>query len=249
MIQWRQNRLEFQVVCSLISDKRQLTLTIFMGSGREIKQRILSHNPRVSRSSAAVRQTGRAYNSCMLHDVQQFIAPAVFSRLTLLLNHVLASEAVATQRLKPHAGRSVCLQFQGWPSVLPRLPDMVFVITPAGLLEWQAQPLQGAADLTLEIEASNPAMEIMRRLTGQAPRIQITGDSALAADVSWVTDNLRWDLEDDVARLVGQGPAHEIARVARTLASGLRGMVGFAMSRSASASERDTKAGSPGAAS
>jgi ubiquinone biosynthesis accessory factor UbiJ len=207
---------------------------------------ILTHNPRAFGASAAGLAPSHAYNSCMLHDVQQFLVPAVMSRLTLLMNHILASEAVATTRLKPHAGRSICLQFQGWPTLLPRVPDCVFVITPAGLLDWQAQALGSAADLTLEIEASNPAMEVMRRLAGQAPRIQITGDSALAADVSWVTDNLRWDLEDDVARLLGQGPAHELARVASAMAGGLRGVVAFAMRRSASQS--DTKTGSSGAA-
>jgi ubiquinone biosynthesis accessory factor UbiJ len=185
----------------------------------------------------------------MLHDAQQFFVPAALSRLTLLLNHVLASETVATARLKPHAGRSICLQFRGWPALLPRMPDLIYRITPAGLLEWQAQALDGAADLTLEIEASNPAMEVVRRLTGQAPKIQITGDSALAADVSWVTDNLRWDVEDDVARLLGQGPARELARVGAAMASGLRALVAFAMSRSGSASDRETPSGSSGAAS
>jgi ubiquinone biosynthesis accessory factor UbiJ len=129
------------------------------------------------------------------------------------------------------------------------MPELVYVITPAGLLEWQAEPSQAVADLTLQIEASNPAMEVLRRLAGRAPRIQITGDSALAADVSWVTDNLRWDVEDDLARLVGQGPAHELARVGRALANGLRGIVGFAMSRSVAESQRETKSGSSGAAS
>lgn len=123
------------------------------------------------------------------------------------------------------------------------MPDLVFAVTPAGLLEWQSQSADGAADLTLEVEASNPAMEMLRRLAGQAPRIQITGDSTLAADVSWIADNLRWDVEDDVARLLGQGPAHELARLGAAMAGGLRSVVGFAMSRSVSASERETKAG------
>lgn len=183
----------------------------------------------------------------MLHDLQQLLIPAALSRLTLLLNHVLCAETVATTRLKPHAGRSICLQFRGWPSLLPPLPDLIYIITPAGLLEWQVEPLSTAADLTLEIEASNPLMEVARRLAGQAPRIHIIGDSALAADVSWVTDNLKWDLEDDVARLLGQGPAHELARVAGAMAAGLRSMVAFALRRSGS--DTDGKAGSSGAAS
>jgi ubiquinone biosynthesis accessory factor UbiJ len=212
-----------------------------------MQPRILTHNPRPFGSSTVGLVPSHAYNSCMLHDVQQFLVPAVMSRLTLLMNHILASEAVATTRLKPHAGRSIRLQFQGWPTLLPRLPDCVFIITAAGLLDWQAQAVGSGADLTLEIEASNPALEVMRRLAGQAPRIQITGDSALAADLSWVTDNLRWDLEDDVARLLGQGPAHELARVASAMSSGLRGVVAFAMQRSAS--QRETRTGSSGATS
>ena len=172
----------------------------------------------------------------MLNDLQQLLVPAVFSRLTLLLNHVLASETVATTRLKPHAGRIVCLQFRGWPSSLPSLPTLIFAITPAGLLEWQLLPLAGAADLTLEIEASNPALELVRRLGGQAPRIQITGDSALAADVSWVTDNLRWDVEDDLSRLFGESVAHEMARIAGAMAGGLRRVAAFAVKRAGVAS-------------
>ncbi|MBC7716929.1 MAG: hypothetical protein H7143_08340, partial [Pseudorhodobacter sp.] len=90
----------------------------------------------------------------MLHAAQQLLVPAVLTRLTLLINHVLNSESIATARLKPHAGRSICLQFQGWPNALPALPELVFWITPAGLLEWQPQTLTADADLKLEIEAS-----------------------------------------------------------------------------------------------
>ena len=196
---------------------------------------ILTHNPCSDRLSATRREPSNAYNSRMLNDVQQFLVPAVFSRLTLLLNHVLASETVATARLKPHAGRFVCLQFRGWPSPLPSLPTLIFAITPAGLLEWQVLPLAGAADLTLEIEATNPALELVRRLSGQAPRIQITGDSALAADVSWVTDNLRWDVEDDLSRLFGESVAHEMARIAGAMAGGLRRVAAFAVKRAGAA--------------
>ena len=37
-----------------------------------------------------------AYNEEMLHALQQMLAPAVMERLTLLANHVLAGESVAT---------------------------------------------------------------------------------------------------------------------------------------------------------
>lgn len=184
----------------------------------------------------------------MLHAVQQLVLPAVLVRLTLWVNHVLSSESAAMARLKPHAGRRICLQFSGWPSALPALPSLVFVVTPAGLLEWQEEAqANAAADLSLEIEASNPAMEVLRRLAGQAPSIRVSGDAAFAADVSWITDNLRWDVEDDLARVVGQGPAHELARIGSAVGQALRGMVGFALSRSAKrfGSDSDAGAGTP----
>lgn len=191
----------------------------------------------------------------MLHAAQQLLVPAVLTRLTLLINHVLNSESIATARLKPHAGRSICLQFQGWPSALPALPELVFWVTPAGLLEWQAQALTTEPDLKLEVEASNPAMELLRRFAGQAPRIRVSGDSAFAADVSWLTDNLRWDVEDDLARLVGQAPAHEMARIGRAIAGALRGVTGFALGRFGSKAHNpadtrtETQPGGAGAAS
>ena len=40
-----------------------------------------------------------------------------------MLNHVLASEAVATERLRPHAGRAVALTLDQWPSLLPAPPS------------------------------------------------------------------------------------------------------------------------------
>jgi ubiquinone biosynthesis protein UbiJ len=56
--------------------------------------------------------------------------------------------------------------------------------------------------------------------------VGIAGDAALAADVSWLMDNLRWDAQDDLARLIGDGPAHELARIGGRLAAGLRDAVG-----------------------
>ena len=67
----------------------------------------------------------------MLHALNALLADAALERLTLLVNHVLASEPVATQRLVAHAGRSIQLHFDGWPRVLPPLPTTAFRVTPA----------------------------------------------------------------------------------------------------------------------
>lgn len=158
----------------------------------------------------------------MLNTLQQLAGTAFVERVVLWLNHVLASEDVALQRLRPHAGRCIELQFSGWPALLPKLPELRFVITPAGLLEWSAHGPAVPADLRLAVDASNPALALMQGLSGQRPAVDVSGDAALAADAHWLMDNLRWDVQDDLARLIGPAPAHELARIGAKLADGLR---------------------------
>jgi ubiquinone biosynthesis protein UbiJ len=169
------------------------------------------------------KETGsRAYNHRMFDTLQQLAATAFMERLTLWLNHVLAGEDAAVQRLRPHAGRSIRLQLAGWPSLLPAPPDVAFTITRAGLLEWRGADPPPAADLRVTVDASNPALMLAQGLTGRRPAVEVAGDALLAADVSWLMDNLRWDVQDDLARFVGPAAAHQLARVGSRVAGGLR---------------------------
>jgi ubiquinone biosynthesis protein UbiJ len=155
------------------------------------------------------------------------VQPAVMERATLLVNHVLAAEPVAAERLRPHAGRSILLQFEGWPGLLPSLPVLAFRITPAALGEWCGSDAAPAdADLRVAIDASNPALALVQALGGKRPQVDVAGDAAFAADVSWLLAHLRWDVQDDLARLIGQVPAHELARLTSMVAEGLRAAVG-----------------------
>ena len=42
----------------------------------------------------------------------------------------------------------------------------------------------------------------------------------LAAEVNWLVDHVRWDVEDDLARVIGDVPAHTIANGARRVVDG-----------------------------
>ena len=163
----------------------------------------------------------------MLHSLTAALSLAVMERATLWLNHVLAGEPVATQRLRPHAGRSIRLHLAGWPAILPPPPPAAFRVTPAGLFEWcgdeATEPVN--AELTVSVDASNPALAFAQALTGERPKVEVAGDAAFAADLNWLADNLRWDYEDDLARVVGPAPARELARLASGAASGLRELV------------------------
>ena len=149
----------------------------------------------------------------MLHSLQALASKAVIERAVLLANHLIASEPVAAQRLRDHAGRSVLLQLDGWPGLLPALPPLALRFTAAGLLEWCGDDVPEAPDLRVSVDASNPALVLVRTLAG---------DAQLATDVNWLFDNLRWDFEDDLARLVGDAPARELSRFGRSVAGAMR---------------------------
>lgn len=150
------------------------------------------------------------------------LGTAAMERITLLLNHVVAAETVATERLKAHSGRSLQLAWTGWPQLLPPPPAVAFTITPAGLFEWCGEQVPAQPDLRVSIDASNPLKLAGLWLTGERPQVVIEGDSSLASDVNWLIDNLRWDIEDDVARVIGQAPAHELSRAASAISGGFR---------------------------
>jgi len=158
----------------------------------------------------------------MLHTLNSLLAPAVMERLTLVINHVLAGEAVATARLQPHAGRTVELAASAWPTLLPAPPACVFRVTPAGLLEWCGPERTAAADLTVRVDAANPALLLAKALAGEPPPVAIQGDAQLAGDVNWLLQNLRWDVAADLERLFGPLAAQQLQRLGSAVAAALR---------------------------
>ncbi|CAD5369132.1 conserved hypothetical protein [Rubrivivax sp. A210] len=158
----------------------------------------------------------------MLQSLHALVAPALAERLTLLLNHVLAAEAVATEKLRPHAGRVVSVTLAGWPALLPAPPALAWRVTPAGLLEWCGADADAAPDLAVQVDATNPALMAARALAGEPASVQIDGDAQLAGDVNWLIQNLRWDVAADLERLFGPLVAQQLSQLGRSAAAGLR---------------------------
>lgn len=158
----------------------------------------------------------------MLHALSSQLAPAVMERLTLAANHVIGSEASATARLKPHAGRSLRVHLEHWPGLLPALPPLAFQITPAGLLEWRGLEAPDSADLHVRVDAANPARLVAQAVAGETPLLRIEGDAALATDVHWLADHLRWDVAADLEPLIGPAATQQVVRVGSALARGFR---------------------------
>jgi len=158
-------------------------------------------------------------------------------RVLLLLNHVLLQEPQATARLARQKGRSVLVQ---WQSLNFRV-----LITPAGLLD--IAPEGGRCELVLTLTQSSPLALVQDLVRGEKPAVRVEGDVQLAADVNWLTDHIRWDVEADLARIVGDVPAHLLVSNARQLAQALRQFV--FKGRSASAAAHSTPRAGEAAAS
>ena len=147
----------------------------------------------------------------------QFQAPPwmvdeVQRRIVLLLNHVLMQEKAATARLVRQKGSVVLVQWNAF--------SIRFLVTPAGLLDLadnNAKP-----DLSLWVAQESAVSLAQAVLRGDKPNVRIEGDVQLAAEVNWLVDHVRWDLEEDLSRIIGDAPAHAVGEAARRMAQAVR---------------------------
>ena len=145
----------------------------------------------------------------------QWLVQEAQQRLVLLINHVLMQERAATSRLVPRSGRVVRVQWRRFFVALQ--------VTPAGLFDLAAP--SATPDLHFEVTEASPLGLAQSALRGERPAVRIDGAVDFAGDLQWLADNLRWDIEDDMARVIGDVPAHTLASVARGAALALRGFV------------------------
>ena len=136
----------------------------------------------------------------------------VQQRLVLFLNHVLMQEKEAQDRL---ARKKSSVLHIRWG-----LFSLDLLVTPAGLLD-KATP--GAKpDLLIEVAVDSPMALMQSVMAGKSPPVKIEGDVQLAAELGWLAENLRWDFEEDLSRVVGDIPAHAMADAARRVGQAVK---------------------------
>jgi ubiquinone biosynthesis protein UbiJ len=128
------------------------------------------------------------------------------------INHVLSSEPWATGELTRHAGKTILLK-------LP-LGDLCFEITPAGLLA--VSEASDTSSLVLELSAK--ALSELTGSTGSLREqafkaVKITGDADLAQLLGRLVGQVRWEYEEDLARLVGDATANFAVRQGKKFVS------------------------------
>ena len=158
----------------------------------------------------------------MFESMKAMAERSVMERTVLFVNHVISAEPAAVERLRPHAMRTLLLEFIGWPALLPPMGPFAFRVTPAGLLEWLDAPSELPPDLRVAVDVPNPALALARLVGGERPKLSVSGDAGFASDLNWLIENLRWDVQDDLARFVGDAPARELSKFAGAFASAMR---------------------------
>jgi ubiquinone biosynthesis protein UbiJ len=141
-------------------------------------------------------------------------------RVVLLLNHVLMQEREAMTRLARQQGQTMLVQW--------RMFNFKLVATPAGLLDLAAP--EATPDLVMTVTDQSPLSLAQAALRGDKPAVHIEGNVQLAAEVNWLVEHVRWDLEEDLARVIGDVSARTLSQIAQSITENLRQFIAKAAS-------------------
>jgi ubiquinone biosynthesis protein UbiJ len=145
----------------------------------------------------------------------EWVVDELQNRLVLFLNHVLMQEKAAQERLRRQKGKPVRIQWGDF--------HLTLAPTAAGLLE--RCPPETRAELSMTLTQTSPFDLAQSLLVGDKPGVDIQGDVQLAAEVAWLVDNVRWDVEEDLSRVLGDATAHTLSRFARSAAQAVKAFV------------------------
>jgi ubiquinone biosynthesis protein UbiJ len=126
------------------------------------------------------------------------------------LNHLLATQSWARERLAPFAGESLELR-------APPLPTLRFRVCEDRTLEPAPQGAE-TASLVLTLRPEAPAAALLGE-EHLLRAVDISGNARLASEIMFLSRHLRWDAEEDLSRWVGDIAAHRIAGAARDFAA------------------------------
>jgi ubiquinone biosynthesis accessory factor UbiJ len=124
--------------------------------------------------------------------------------VTRFLQHLTSQNEWSRPYLQPFAGKTI--QFN-------------FVLAKANLLILEDGSLVLAGETaTPEANIHVPPSLALRLLTGDENakmHIKIEGDAHLATEISKVLQNMRWDIEEDLSKVVGDIAAYKIGEISK----------------------------------
>ncbi len=135
--------------------------------------------------------------------------PTFESPFAAALNYLLDTEPWARARLAPFAGEVLELR-------APPLPALRLALAGDGRLA----PAGPAAPASLVVTVGPGALAAAVRGEEHLLRaIDVAGNAAFAAEMMFLLRHLRWDVEEEVAKLLGDVAAHRLVGMAREVAA------------------------------
>lgn len=139
----------------------------------------------------------------------------ISTSFVLFVNHLLSKEPWALARLRPYAGKSACVDLE--------LMQLRVQVGADGFF-------QALGANTTEVNQDNVTLSIKPAdlpLIAQDPKravayVKIEGDADFANVLSGLSQDLKWEVEDDLAKLVGDVPATRLVGLGRLAVSHLQ---------------------------
>jgi ubiquinone biosynthesis protein UbiJ len=148
---------------------------------------------------------GEAFEKFASHtQPPSWVVDETLNRVVLFLNHVISREPEAQARLARQDK-----QVQLSPSA-------------AGLLE---RISKNQFDLKLTLTDNSPLDMATALIKGQKPGVHIEGDVQLAAEVNWLIDHVRWDIEEDLSAWVGDAAANTVVSFGKQAVKAMQSFV------------------------
>ncbi|CAB3806785.1 Ubiquinone biosynthesis accessory factor UbiJ [Paraburkholderia caffeinitolerans] len=125
------------------------------------------------------------------------------------VNHLLARESWARNRLAPYAGKTARLSC---PPVV-----LTLLVEPEGYLAAVEEHDAQCADVALSLPAGALSSYVQGGQSAVMKHVKIEGDAEFAQIIGKLAEHLRWEPEEDLAKLIGDAPASRVATIARTV--------------------------------
>ncbi|WP_118180899.1 ubiquinone biosynthesis accessory factor UbiJ [Paraburkholderia phosphatilytica] len=124
------------------------------------------------------------------------------------VNHLLAREPWALDRLAPYAGKTARLSC---PPV-----ELMLLVQPDGYLVAVEERDAGQFDVTLSVPPDAVPAFVQGGQAAVMKHVKIDGDAEFATVIAKLAEHLRWEPEEDLARLIGDAPAYRVSTLVRT---------------------------------
>lgn len=123
-----------------------------------------------------------------------------------VINHLLQGASWAPQRLKPFAGKTA--RFRIFPF------DLALTVQDTG--EVAEAFSEAVADTTFSL-TPGLWLRILAQDETAYQEVETSGDSAFANEILYLAKNLRWDVEEDLSRVMGDILAHRMVQTGERL--------------------------------